>query len=163
MCDRESTCNLNGSFLAVSKPILRVKISVDTNYMYSLKSAIRDLQDLHTFAPLRPQHLRPHFLLSLYNDFWDTFCRFHAPFNLYDILLDFKKNWIFAGFLKMQVHFAVYIFDLSYGLKAGGRLRGGRAAAPPNPTAERPGPRWFGCAGSPAPAVWRGPTRALQT
>ena len=57
MCDRESTCNLNGSFLAVSKPILRVKISVDTNYMYSLKSAIRDLQDLHTFAPLRSQNV----------------------------------------------------------------------------------------------------------
>ena len=38
---------LNGSFSAVSKPIFASK--------YSLESSWRDLQDLHSFAPLRPQ------------------------------------------------------------------------------------------------------------
>ena len=39
---------LNGSFSAVSKPIFASK--------YSLESSWRDLQDLHAFAPLRPQY-----------------------------------------------------------------------------------------------------------
>ena len=40
----------NGSFSAVSKPNFASK--------YSLESSRRDLQDLHAFAPLRPQYFR---------------------------------------------------------------------------------------------------------
>ena len=43
---------LRGSFSAVSTPILQV------NTKYSLESSSRDLQDLHAFAPLRPQYFR---------------------------------------------------------------------------------------------------------
>ena len=39
---------LEASFSAVSKPNFAIK--------YSLESSLRDLQDLHAFAPLRPQY-----------------------------------------------------------------------------------------------------------
>ena len=42
---------LRGSFSAVSMPIFASK--------YSLESSWRDLQDLHTFAPLRSQNFSP--------------------------------------------------------------------------------------------------------
>ena len=48
-CENLKICKfLDGSFSAVSKPIFAIK--------YSLESSRRDLQDLHSFAPLRSQN-----------------------------------------------------------------------------------------------------------
>ena len=46
----ENDQTLEGSFSSVSKPIFATK--------YSFFSILRDLQDLHTFAPLQTQNLR---------------------------------------------------------------------------------------------------------
>merc|ERR1719321_1871779 len=53
-------CTLRGSLSAVSTPIFASK--------YSLESSSRDLQDLHAFAPLRPQY---------FNKIWSFFSVFN--------------------------------------------------------------------------------------
>ena len=62
---------LRGSFSAVSTPIFAIK--------YSLESSWRDLQDLHTFAPLRSQISanRQHFFANGYYIIMNfRFCHF---------------------------------------------------------------------------------------
>ena len=66
------------------------------------------------------------------------------------------------GIAKFEIRSALNAEKASRILAAGGRLRGGRAAAPPNPTAERPGPRWFGCAGSPRAGRLTGPDTSVS-
>jgi len=48
MIFQQNDQTLEGSFSSVSTPNFASK--------YSLESSLRDLQDLHAFAPLRPQY-----------------------------------------------------------------------------------------------------------
>ena len=81
---------LNGSFSAVSKPNFASK--------YSLESSWRDLQDLHAFAPLRPQYFIEFFgvfkiRLTKKFDFFQTSSWFSLIFMKFArIFLDFLEN-----------------------------------------------------------------------
>ena len=75
---------LNGSLSAVSKPNFASK--------YSLKSIFRDLQVLHTFAPLRIQKFRK-ILTSFFANFADFFINFAVlVVKFIDFYADFDEN-----------------------------------------------------------------------
>ena len=91
---------LEGSFSSVSKPIFATK--------YSFFSILRDLQDLHTFAPLQTQNLR-----KSSSNFFRMFARISAKIlifrqfstkkNFAPILMKFSRN--FAKYLRNFLKF----------------------------------------------------------
>ena len=78
---------LRGSFSAVSKPIFAIK--------YSLESSRRDLQDLHSFAPLRSQNFgkKPSDFLRNWILNFQYFCVGSIWFCYFSV----KFRWNFVG------------------------------------------------------------------
>ena len=79
---------LRGSFSAVSTPNFARK--------YSLESSWRDLQDLHAFAPLRPQYFRN--VLSIFFEFFGKILQKFVIFEFFSlifakILMKFYRNF----------------------------------------------------------------------
>ena len=93
---------LSGSFSAVSKPNFASK--------YSLESSWRDLQDLHAFAPLRPQYFS-----NFSSKFFGVFEIRHAEkFNFCQIsswfsLIFMKFHRIFSDFLEKRCNYSKYL------------------------------------------------------
>ena len=93
---------LRGSFSAVSKPNFASK--------YSLESSWRDLQDLHAFAPLRPQY---------FSKFSSNFLAFSKLDMLKSsIFVKFRRDfrwfsWNFIGFSQIFLKNAVITRNIS--------------------------------------------------